>query len=56
MRTLLEVVGLSVSFDGFKAINNLSFDIGPAELRAVIGPNGAGKNQITDLFCGVRNL
>ena len=52
MRTLLEVVGLSVRFDGFKAINNLSFDIGPAELRAVIGPNGAGKTTFMDIVTG----
>ena len=52
MRTLLEVLGLSVSFDGFKAINNLSFDIGPAELRAVIGPNGAGKTTFMDIVTG----
>ena len=52
MRTLLEVVGLSVSFDGFKAINNLSFDIGPAELRAVIGPNGAGKTTMMKILTG----
>ena len=43
MKTLLEVSGVSVSFDGFKAINNLSIQIGEPELRAVIGPNGAGK-------------
>ena len=42
MSTLLEVSGVSVSFDGFKAINNLTFQIGEAEMRAVIGPNGAG--------------
>ena len=52
MRTLLEVLGLSVSFDGFKAINNLSFDIRPAELRAVIGPNGAGKTTFMDIVTG----
>ncbi|HCI07535.1 MAG TPA: ABC transporter ATP-binding protein, partial [Sulfitobacter sp.] len=40
MSTLLEVSGVSVSFDGFKAINNLSIQIGEAELRAIIGPNG----------------
>ncbi len=43
MSTLLEVSGVSVSFDGFKAINNLSFQIAERELRALIGPNGAGK-------------
>ncbi len=52
MSTLLEVSGVSVSFDGFKAINNLSFQIGPAELRAVIGPNGAGKTTFMDIITG----
>jgi urea ABC transporter ATP-binding protein UrtD len=49
---LLEVNGISVSFDGFKAINNLSFNIGPAELRAIIGPNGAGKTTFMDIVTG----
>lgn len=52
MTILLEVSSLSVSFDGFKAINNLSFYIGPAELRAVIGPNGAGKTTFMDIVTG----
>ena len=52
MSTLLEVSGVSVSFDGFKAINNLSFEIGPAELRAIIGPNGAGKTTFMDIVTG----
>ena len=52
MSTLLEVSGVSVSFDGFKAINNLSFQIGPKELRAVIGPNGAGKTTFMDIITG----
>ncbi|MFC3058293.1 urea ABC transporter ATP-binding protein UrtD [Paenirhodobacter populi] len=52
MSALLEVTGISVSFDGFKAINNLSFEIGPAELRAVIGPNGAGKTTFMDIVTG----
>ncbi|MBV6657342.1 MAG: urea ABC transporter ATP-binding protein UrtD [Devosiaceae bacterium] len=52
MSTLLEVSGISVSFDGFKAINNLSFSIGPAELRAIIGPNGAGKTTFMDIVTG----
>lgn len=52
MSTLLEVSGVSVSFDGFRAINNLSFQIGPAELRAVIGPNGAGKTTFMDIVTG----
>lgn len=52
MSTLLEVSGVSVSFDGFKAINNLSFQIADAELRAVIGPNGAGKTTFMDIVTG----
>ncbi len=50
--TLLEVSGVSVTFDGFRAINNLSFQIGAAELRAVIGPNGAGKTTMMDIITG----
>lgn len=52
MSTLLEVSGVSVSFDGFRAINNLSFQIGPAEMRAIIGPNGAGKTTFMDIVTG----
>lgn len=52
MKTLLEVSGVSVSFDGFRAINNLSFQIGSAELRAIIGPNGAGKTTFMDIVTG----
>lgn len=52
MTTLLEVSGVSVSFDGFRAINNLSFQIAEGELRAVIGPNGAGKTTFMDIVTG----
>ena len=52
MRMLLEVDGVSVSFDGFKAINNLTFQIGEAEMHAVIGPNGAGKTTFMDIVTG----
>lgn len=52
MSMLLEVSGVSVSFDGFKAINNLSFQIGAAEMRAIIGPNGAGKTTFMDIVTG----
>ena len=52
MTALLEVSGVSVTFDGFRAINNLSFSIGPAELRAIIGPNGAGKTTFMDIVTG----
>jgi urea transport system ATP-binding protein len=52
VNTLLEVSGVSVSFDGFKAINNLSMQIGEPELRAIIGPNGAGKTTFMDIVTG----
>ena len=52
MTALLEVSGVSVTFDGYRAINNLSFSIGPAELRAIIGPNGAGKTTFMDIVTG----
>lgn len=52
MNTLLEVSGVSVSFDGFKAINNLSIQIAEPELRAIIGPNGAGKTTFMDILTG----
>lgn len=52
MSALLEVKGISVSFDGFRAINNLSFEIGERELRAIIGPNGAGKTTFMDIVTG----
>jgi urea transport system ATP-binding protein len=43
---------ISVSFDGFKALNQLSLIIGPAEMRAIIGPNGAGKTTMMDVITG----
>ena len=52
MAQLLHVDNISVAFDGFKAINGLSFDIGQAELRAIIGPNGAGKTTFMDIVTG----
>ncbi|MHA6263568.1 urea ABC transporter ATP-binding protein UrtD [Arenibacterium sp. CAU 1754] len=52
MSTLLEVSGVSVTFDGFRAINNLSFQIGKSEMRAIIGPNGAGKTTFMDIVTG----
>jgi urea transport system ATP-binding protein len=52
MTSLLEVQGVSVTFDGFRAINNLSFAIGLPEMRAVIGPNGAGKTTFMDIVTG----
>ena len=50
--TLLEVDGVSKAFDGFRAIDGLSFAMGEPELRAVIGPNGAGKTTFMDIVTG----
>lgn len=50
--SLLYLNGVSVSFDGFKALNSLSFVIQPGELRAIIGPNGAGKTTMMDIITG----
>ena len=52
MTALLQVSGVSVTFDGYRAINNLSFSIGIAEMRAIIGPNGAGKTTFMDIVTG----
>src|SRR5258708_20114488 len=49
---LLYLDGLTVSFDGFRALNNLSFMIEPGEMRAIIGPNGAGKTTMMDVVTG----
>lgn len=50
--TILYLDGVSVSFDGFKALNNLSFYVLAGELRAIIGPNGAGKTTMMDVITG----
>jgi len=52
VRSILYLNGVTKSFDGFKAINNLSLDIAPGELRAIIGPNGAGKSTMMDIITG----
>jgi urea transport system ATP-binding protein len=49
---LLSIEGLTVSFDGFKAVDNLNLYLDPLELRVIIGPNGAGKTTVLDLICG----
>src|SRR6267378_2469053 len=49
---LLYINGVNVSFDGFRALNNLSFAIEPGEMRAIIGPNGAGKTTMMDVVTG----
>jgi urea transport system ATP-binding protein len=49
---LLYLNAITVSFDGFKALNELSFVIEPREMRAIIGPNGAGKTTMMDVITG----
>ncbi len=49
---VLAVENLTVSFDGFKAVNDLNLYVEKNELRVVIGPNGAGKTTLLDLICG----
>ena len=51
-RSAIYLDGISVSFDGFKALNNLSVELAAGELRAVIGPNGAGKSTMMDVMTG----
>lgn len=51
-RPLLYLDGVSVSFDGFRAINNLSLIVDHGELQAIIGPNGAGKTTMMDIVTG----
>ncbi len=50
--TILYLDGVSVSFDGFRALNNLSLALGKGEMRAIIGPNGAGKTTMLDIITG----
>jgi urea transport system ATP-binding protein len=51
-QALLYLDGVSVAFDGFKAMNGLSFYLAPGEMRAIIGPNGAGKTTMMDIITG----
>lgn len=48
----LYVSGVTVTFDGFRALNELSLFLEPGELRAIIGPNGAGKSTMMDVITG----
>jgi urea transport system ATP-binding protein len=49
---LLYLDGVTVSFDGFRALNSLSLAVEPGEMRAIIGPNGAGKTTMMDVVTG----
>lgn len=51
-RTILYVEGITVSFDGFRALNNLNLYVDEGELRCIIGPNGAGKTTMMDVITG----
>src|ERR1700740_3340190 len=53
---LLALENVTVSFDGFKAVNELNLYIDKGELRVIIGPNGAGKTTVLDLICGRTKL
>jgi urea transport system ATP-binding protein len=50
--TILWVDGVTVSFDGFKALDDLSLTLAKGELRCIIGPNGAGKTTLMDVITG----
>lgn len=52
MTALLEIENVTVSFDGFKALNDLNFSMEEGELRVIIGPNGAGKTTFLDVITG----
>ena len=49
---ILEIENVTVSFDGFRALNDLNFSLSPGELRVIIGPNGAGKTTFLDVITG----
>ena len=49
---LLSIEDLTVSFDGFRAVDGLNLYVGKNELRVIIGPNGAGKTTVLDMVCG----
>jgi len=53
---LLALEGVTVSFDGFRAVNELNLYVDNQELRVIIGPNGAGKTTVLDLICGRTQL
>jgi branched-chain amino acid transport system ATP-binding protein len=52
-RPLLEVSGVSLAFDGIRALDDVSFDVAEGEVCALIGPNGAGKSSMLNVVCGL---
>ncbi|MBN9000503.1 MAG: ATP-binding cassette domain-containing protein, partial [Rhizobiales bacterium] len=52
MNPYLQLSNVTVSFNGFLALNDLNLDVSKGELRCLIGPNGAGKTTALDLICG----
>ncbi|HMS79803.1 MAG TPA: ATP-binding cassette domain-containing protein, partial [Burkholderiaceae bacterium] len=51
-KAILYLEGVTVSFDGFRALNDLSLTLDDGELRCIIGPNGAGKTTMMDVITG----
>ena len=51
--SILYLENVNVSFDGFRALNNLSLTVKPGEMRAIIGPNGAGKTTLFNVVTGI---
>ena len=52
MTGMIDMQGVTVSFDGFRVLDNLNFSVGYNELRFLIGPNGAGKSTLLDIMTG----
>lgn len=53
MRSILEVKNLKKSYDGFKAVDGISFSIYPGEIVGLLGPNGSGKTSTINMILGI---